>query len=83
MGEGLVSLLLLPSLCCVAAVVLYPSLVVLWVGMKFVIVGFPDHTVKPVLSNLSKRPKIGFQDRLLNAGLKYCIMLQESILQYY
>ena len=28
--------------------------------------------------------KIGFQDRLsLNAGQKYCRMLQESILQYF
>ena len=42
-------------------------------------------TVKPVLSGHSKRrTKIGFQDRLsLNAGLKYCRMLQESILQYF
>ena len=33
---------------------------------------------------LSKRPKIGFQDQfLLNAGQKYCRMLQESILQYF
>ena len=32
----------------------------------------------------SKRPKIGFQDRLLlKAGQKYCRMLQESILQYF
>ena len=30
---------------------------------------------------LSKRPKIGFQDQLsLNAGQKYCRMLQESFL---
>ena len=43
------------------------------------------NTVKPVLSGHSKwRPKIGFQDRLsLNAGQKYCRMLQESILQYF
>ena len=36
------------------------------------------HTVKPVLSRRSKRtPKIGFQYRLLlNAGQKYCRMLQ-------
>ena len=34
-------------------------------------------SVKPVLSGHSKRPKIGFQDRLLlNAGQKYCTMLQ-------
>ena len=35
-------------------------------------------TVKPVLSGHSKRrPNIGFQDRLsLNAGQKYCRMLQ-------
>ena len=35
-------------------------------------------TVKPVLSGHSKRrPKIGFQDQLsLNAGRKYCRMLQ-------
>ena len=41
-------------------------------------------TVKPVLSDNSKRsPKIGFQNQLsLNAGQKYCRMLQESILQY-
>ena len=31
-----------------------------------------------------RRPKISFQDRLsLNAGQKYCRMLQESILQYF
>ena len=43
------------------------------------------YTVKPALSGHSKRrPKIGFQDRLsLNAGQKYCRMLQESILQYF
>ena len=42
-------------------------------------------TVKPVLSGHTKRrPKIGFQDRFsLNAGQKYCRMLQESILQYF
>ena len=42
-------------------------------------------TVKPVLSGHSKRrPKFGFQYRLsLNAGQKYCRMLQESILQYF
>ena len=42
-------------------------------------------TLKPVLSGHSKRrPKIGFQDYLLlNAGQKYCRMLQESILQYF
>ena len=42
-------------------------------------------TVKPALSGHSKRrPKIGFQDRLLlNAGQKYCRMLQESILHYF
>ena len=34
--------------------------------------------------SLKKRPHIGFQDRLLlNAGQKYCRMLQESILQYF
>ena len=40
-------------------------------------------TVKPVLSGHSKRrPNIGFEDRLsFNEGLKYCRMLQESILQ--
>ena len=43
------------------------------------------NTVKLVLSCHSKgRPKIGFQDLLsLNAGQKYCRMLQESILQYF
>ena len=31
-----------------------------------------------------RRPKIVFKDRLsLNAGQKYCRMLQESILQYF
>ena len=37
-----------------------------------------ENTVKPVLSGHSKRrQKIGFQDRLsLNAGQKYCRMLQ-------
>ena len=33
---------------------------------------------------LSKRPKIGFQDKFsLNGGQKYCRMLQWSILQYF
>ena len=33
---------------------------------------------------LKKKTKIGFQDQLLlNAGQKYCKMLQESILQYF
>ena len=33
---------------------------------------------------LSKRPQIGFQDQLsLNAGQKYCRMLQGGILQYF
>ena len=33
---------------------------------------------------LIKKTKIGFQDQLsLNAGQKYCRMLQESILQYF
>ena len=33
---------------------------------------------------LSKRPKMGFQDQLsLNAVQKYCRMLQGSILQYF
>ena len=38
-------------------------------------------TVKPVSSGHSKRrPKLGFQDGYsLNAGQKYCRMLQESI----
>ena len=42
-------------------------------------------TVKTCVKQpLSKRPKIGFQDQLLlNAGQKYCRMLQESILQYF
>ena len=41
--------------------------------------------VKPVLSGHSKRTlKIGFQYQLtLNAGQRYCRMLQESILQYF
>ena len=48
-------------------------------------IGMDCITVKPVLSGHSKRrPKIVFQDRLsLNAGQKYCRMLQESILQYF
>ena len=43
------------------------------------------YTVNPALGGHSKRrPKIDFQDRLrLNAGQKYCRMLQESILQYF
>ena len=43
------------------------------------------YKIKPVLSGQSKRrPKIGFQDQLwLNAGHKYCRMLQKSILQYF
>ena len=40
--------------------------------------GLFEHTVKPVLSGYSNRtPKIGFQYQLsLNAGQKYCRMLQ-------
>ena len=43
------------------------------------------NTVKPVLSGHSKRrPNIVYSDQfLLNAGQKYCRMLQESILQYF
>ena len=42
-------------------------------------------TINPVLSGHSKRrPKIGSQDRLLlNAGQKYCRMLQMSIPHYF
>ena len=41
-------------------------------------------TVLPVLSGHSKRPKLVYQDQLsLNAGQKYCRMLQKSILQYF
>ena len=41
-------------------------------------------TVKPALRPIQKRPTIGFQDGFsLNAGQKYCRMLQESILQYF
>ena len=49
---------------------------------KFVSINF-SNTVRPFLSGHPKRrPKIGLQDRLwLNAGQKYCRMLQESILQ--
>ena len=45
----------------------------------------PKYTVKPILNaHLKRWPKIGFQDRLLlNAGQKYCRILQESILQYF
>ena len=42
------------------------------------------HIVKPVLSGHSKKKQIDIKDRLLlNAGQKYCRMLQESILQYF
>ena len=38
---------------------------------------FKLYTVKPVLNDLSKKTKIGFRDQLsLNAGQKYCRMLQ-------
>ena len=42
-------------------------------------------TVKPVLSGHSKNDqKLRFRDRLsLNAGQKYCRILQESLLQYF
>ena len=41
-------------------------------------------TVQPVLSDHIKKTRIGFQDLLsLNAGQKYCRMLQESVLQYF
>ena len=48
-------------------------------------ISLKSYTVKPVLSGNSKRrQKIGFQYRLsLNAGQKYCRMLQDSILQYF
>ena len=41
--------------------------------------------VKPVLiSHLKEDQKLFFQDQLLlNAGQKYCRMLQQSILQYF
>ena len=43
------------------------------------IVEFPSHTAKPVLSGLSHKTKIGFQDRLsLNEGQTYCRMLQRE-----
>ena len=44
-----------------------------------------QYTVKPVLNSHSKtRPNIVFQDPLsLDAGQKYCRMLQESILLYF
>ena len=41
------------------------------------------HSKTCVKRPLSKRPKIGFQDQLHNAGQKYCRMLQGSILQYF
>ena len=45
-----------------------------------VLLEHPKHTVKPVLNGHSKRrPEIGFQDcLLLNAGQKYCRMLQRE-----
>ena len=46
----------------------------------------PESTVKPVLSGHSKEDqKLVFKTnyRLINAGQKYCRMLQESILQYF
>ena len=44
---------------------------------------YPD-TVKLVLNSHSKKTKNDFKDQLsLNAGQKYCRMLQESILQYF
>ena len=43
-----------------------------------------SNTVKPLKQPLKKKTEIGFQDQLsLNAGQKYCRMLQESILQYF
>ena len=52
---------------------------------NFHVLKFLCYTVKPALSGHSKRrPKIDFHDRLsLNAGQKYCRMLQVSILQYF
>ena len=57
----------------------YFLVLVLLCGTHFIYL----NTVKPVLSGHSKRiPNIDFQDRLsLNAGQKYCRMLQEIILQ--
>ena len=54
-----------------AVVVLCPFPVVLRVGLKIVIVTFPNHTVKPVLSGHSKKDqKLAFK----NAAQKYCRM---------
>ena len=55
-----------------------------WLNLESSLGCMLRRTVKPVLSGHSKRrPKIGFQDRLLlNAGQKYCRMLSWSILQY-
>ena len=78
---------------------LRPNLSCLERGIRFLIFIYPllswgldNHsyifdliTVKPVLrGHLKRRPKIGFQYWLsLNAGQKYCRMLQESNLQYF
>ena len=44
----------------------------------------PTYSKTCLKQPLKKKTKIGFQDRLsLNAGQKYCRMLQESILQYF
>ena len=43
-----------------------------------------DYSKTCLKRSLKKKTKIDFQDRLsLNAGQKYCRMLQESILQYF
>ena len=45
----------------------------------FVIIFFREYSKTCVKGPLSERPQIGFQDQyMLNAGLKYCRMLQEE-----
>ena len=76
----------LSSCCNISVSVLCLFLMVSWVGLQCVIVAFPDHTTSFLIYSktcveqpLSKRPKIGFQYQLLlNAGRKYCRMLQEE-----
>ena len=59
--------------------------IMLWVLKRTVSNHMINENSKPCVERPSKkRPKIGFQDRLsLNAGQKYCRMIQESVLQYF
>ena len=61
------------------------KLIIIFGGYIVCLSPFNSNNSKTCLKQpLKRRPKIGFQDRLsLNAGQKYCRMLQKSILKYF